>query len=335
MPFLSPSAWRERLAEHDRDVLDRVVRVDLDVALGAHGQVERAVLAERVEHVVEERHAGGRSSVVPVPSRSISTSDLRLLGDPLDAADPAHLIDLLLQHVRAACRNASFSSGVPIVTRRCSGMPTSRISTPRSRKACHAARRVGEPSEQHEVGVAGHDRRNPGRRSAATTRSRSAREQRPPSASVVVGVPQRRPRGGLGERPTGGRAAGPAAARRPPPAPRPGSPAGRRRTRTPCSSCGRRPACAGCSASSVIALGPVGELGVRLVDHHDARARPRSARAARPASSDCAGRVVRAGQERDVGRALARARAAAAVDVEREVGAARASAPTRCGCRRR
>ena len=35
MPFLSPSAWPQRLAQHDRGVLDGVVRLDLDVALGA------------------------------------------------------------------------------------------------------------------------------------------------------------------------------------------------------------------------------------------------------------------------------------------------------------
>ena len=48
----------QRLAEHDRGVLDGVVAFDLDVALGAHGQVEAGVAAQRGQHVVEERHAG-------------------------------------------------------------------------------------------------------------------------------------------------------------------------------------------------------------------------------------------------------------------------------------
>ena len=48
----------QRLAQHDRGVLDGVVALDLDVALGAHGQVEAGVAAERGEHVVVERHAG-------------------------------------------------------------------------------------------------------------------------------------------------------------------------------------------------------------------------------------------------------------------------------------
>ena len=49
----------ERLAEHDRGVLHRVVRLDVDVARGVHAEVEAGVAAERGQHVVEERHAGG------------------------------------------------------------------------------------------------------------------------------------------------------------------------------------------------------------------------------------------------------------------------------------
>ena len=60
MPALSPSAFVERLAERDADVLDGVVRVDVQVALArATVEVEHAVARDLVEHVVEERHAGG------------------------------------------------------------------------------------------------------------------------------------------------------------------------------------------------------------------------------------------------------------------------------------
>ena len=51
----------DRLAERDADVLDRVVRVDVQVALGLDLEVEHAVARDLVEHVVEERHAGGES----------------------------------------------------------------------------------------------------------------------------------------------------------------------------------------------------------------------------------------------------------------------------------
>src|SRR5699024_8261892 len=49
----------QRLAEHDRRVLDRVVGVDVGVTGRLHRQVEAGVGAQRREHVVEERHGGG------------------------------------------------------------------------------------------------------------------------------------------------------------------------------------------------------------------------------------------------------------------------------------
>ena len=49
----------QRLAERDADVLDGVVRVDVQVALGLDLEVDHAVPRDLVEHVVEERHAGG------------------------------------------------------------------------------------------------------------------------------------------------------------------------------------------------------------------------------------------------------------------------------------
>ena len=68
-----PGAVAERLgergAEHERDVLDRVVLVDLEVAVGRDGQVEQAVVGERAEQVVVEADPGRRSRVWPAPSR--------------------------------------------------------------------------------------------------------------------------------------------------------------------------------------------------------------------------------------------------------------------------
>ena len=48
----------EHLAEHDADVLDGVVRVDLEIAPRRDEQIEAAVAAELAQHVVEERDAG-------------------------------------------------------------------------------------------------------------------------------------------------------------------------------------------------------------------------------------------------------------------------------------
>ena len=48
----------ERGAEHERDVLDGVVLVDLEVAVGRDREVEQAVVAERRQQVVVEADAG-------------------------------------------------------------------------------------------------------------------------------------------------------------------------------------------------------------------------------------------------------------------------------------
>lgn len=48
---------RERLAQHDSRVLDRVVGVNLEIAANLDVEVEPAVLAELGQHVVEERQS--------------------------------------------------------------------------------------------------------------------------------------------------------------------------------------------------------------------------------------------------------------------------------------
>src|SRR6185437_5640672 len=159
----------EGLAEGDGDVLDRVVGVDVGVALRPHGQVERAVLAQRVEHVVVEPDAGG-----DVGGAGAVDDDLRLLGDALHPADPTHTIASCFRTSAAACRNASFSAGVPIVTRRCFEMPTSRISTPRSRKARHARGASAKRPKSTKLASLG-TTVYPVVASSVTTRSRSAR----------------------------------------------------------------------------------------------------------------------------------------------------------------
>ena len=55
----------EGLAEDDADVFDGVVGVDLQIALGLDLQIDQAVAAEQVEHVVEEPDAGVRRGTGP------------------------------------------------------------------------------------------------------------------------------------------------------------------------------------------------------------------------------------------------------------------------------
>src|SRR2546428_618956 len=84
----------DRLTEHDADVLDRVVLIDLDVALCLDGEVHEPVLGERLQHVAEERDRRldlrGAGAVEPQRER-----DLRLLRLALHARLPS------LAHVRS------------------------------------------------------------------------------------------------------------------------------------------------------------------------------------------------------------------------------------------
>ena len=57
-PLLVAERLGHRLPQRDADVLDRVVRVDVEVAVRAHDEVDHAVPRELVEHVIEKRHAG-------------------------------------------------------------------------------------------------------------------------------------------------------------------------------------------------------------------------------------------------------------------------------------
>ena len=43
-------------AQRDADVLDRVVRIDMQIALGLDVQVDQAMPGNLVEHVVQKRH---------------------------------------------------------------------------------------------------------------------------------------------------------------------------------------------------------------------------------------------------------------------------------------
>ena len=58
MPLRSPSGLVHRLAQRDADVLDRVVAVDMQVAIGLDVQVDQAVARDLVQHVVEKADAG-------------------------------------------------------------------------------------------------------------------------------------------------------------------------------------------------------------------------------------------------------------------------------------
>ena len=67
--LLVASRLGKGLAEGDADVLDRVVRVDVQIALGADVEVDQAMARDLVEHVLEKRNPGLERRAPPVPSR--------------------------------------------------------------------------------------------------------------------------------------------------------------------------------------------------------------------------------------------------------------------------
>ena len=59
MPLRSPSAFANKLPEHDADVFHRVVLIHIQIALGVQLQIEAAMLGEQLQHVIEETDTGG------------------------------------------------------------------------------------------------------------------------------------------------------------------------------------------------------------------------------------------------------------------------------------
>ncbi len=56
--FLSQRLMQS-LSHHNTDIFHRVMFIDVDVAFRLHGQIEKPVLCQQLQHVVEETDAGG------------------------------------------------------------------------------------------------------------------------------------------------------------------------------------------------------------------------------------------------------------------------------------
>ena len=81
--FLVTQSARNRLAEHNADVLDRVMRVYLEVPFRLDTEVHHAVACHLIEHVLEKRDTG----VEPCFAASIEVEaelDLSFLGVSFD-----------------------------------------------------------------------------------------------------------------------------------------------------------------------------------------------------------------------------------------------------------
>src|SRR5688572_4494959 len=95
-----------------------MVRIDVQVALAHYVQIERAMVAEQFQHVVQKADSG----VDVAPARAVQIQlDLHvgLARFPADGSCSC-------AHERLSCRackNASFSVGMPTLTRRQSSSP--------------------------------------------------------------------------------------------------------------------------------------------------------------------------------------------------------------------
>ncbi len=111
-PLLVAHRLRDRLAERDADVFDRVVAVDVQIAVARDVEVDQPVAGDLVEHVVEEADAGGKLGS-PRAVKVQGHTDLRLVGVADYVGSAVHdRFAFIASIIR------SFSSGVPTVRRR-------------------------------------------------------------------------------------------------------------------------------------------------------------------------------------------------------------------------
>ena len=144
---MSPSASASAAPQGERRVLDRVVGVDVQVTLGAYGQVEPAVAGQLGEHVVEEADAGRDVAAARAVQVQLDP-DLRLGRVPLDHRATAHPELLHRREERVLLRRCA----------RRDPQPTGNPDVPHQHAAVEQrpphALLVGELSEEDEVGVA-------------------------------------------------------------------------------------------------------------------------------------------------------------------------------------
>src|SRR5204863_9761045 len=108
---------RHGLAERDPQILDRVVLIDVEIALGVDPQVERPVTRHELEHVIQkpDARANGVSSLT---FETKAHGDPRFLRSSIDYG-AAHRTSSIAAMKRHAC------STMPVATRQQPAQPGS------------------------------------------------------------------------------------------------------------------------------------------------------------------------------------------------------------------
>ena len=164
MPGAVAERLVDRLAEHDADVLGRVVGAGLQVALGLDLQAQAPVAGEQVEHVVEEADAGRDARLAAVQGQL--QGDLGLLGARARSRRCGSLIGSSPRARSLGPRRTPRAPGSP---RRAASVATTGASSaaPRSVSRTVASRRLkvagaeraleaaGAAGRQHVVGAGG------------------------------------------------------------------------------------------------------------------------------------------------------------------------------------
>ena len=79
----------ERLAQGNADVFDRVMLIDVQIALGLHVQIDGRMLGQKREHVIEKADAGGDVAVARAVEVELDV-DLRFSGFAIDGGGAGH-----------------------------------------------------------------------------------------------------------------------------------------------------------------------------------------------------------------------------------------------------
>ncbi len=122
MPFLSPSALIERLAQSDADVFDGVVLIDVEIAFAGEFEIEAAMAGEQLEHVIEKANAG-RDLVRAAAVNGEREMDVGLVGVASECFASFRCIPIDLWLSDSEFRDADFTHLAPAAVSFCSAVP--------------------------------------------------------------------------------------------------------------------------------------------------------------------------------------------------------------------